>query len=55
MPDHLHLLVEGKSADSDAKQFIARAKQYSGFYYSRRTGRSCGSDTDSSTCFGTTN
>jgi REP element-mobilizing transposase RayT len=35
MPDHVHLLVEGKSADSDGRNFIARAKQYSGFYYKR--------------------
>jgi len=33
MPDHLHLLVEGQSVSSDCKQFIARAKQYSGFYF----------------------
>ncbi len=33
MPDHLHLLVEGKSDRSDVKLFIARAKQYSGYYY----------------------
>jgi putative transposase len=39
MPDHLHLLVEGQSEDSDCKQFIARAKQYSGFYYRRAFGR----------------
>jgi len=38
MPDHLHLVVEGKGADSDAKQFIARAKQYSGFYYKQAHG-----------------
>jgi putative transposase len=35
MPDHLHLLIEGKSEASDCKQFIKRAKQYSGFYYSK--------------------
>ena len=35
MPDHLHLLVEGTSDDSDCKRFIARAKQYSGFYYAQ--------------------
>ena len=34
MPDHLHLLIEGKADSSDAKRFITRAKQYSGFYYS---------------------
>lgn len=36
MPDHLHLLVEGLSESSDGKRFIARAKQYSGYYYSKR-------------------
>jgi putative transposase len=35
MPDHVHLLVEGESAASDCKRFIARAKQYSGFYFAR--------------------
>ena len=35
MPDHLHLLVEGRSDSADCKRFIARAKQYSGFYYSQ--------------------
>jgi len=33
MPDHVHLLVEGQSDNSDCRRFIARAKQYSGFYY----------------------
>jgi putative transposase len=33
MPDHLHLLVEGQSDDSDCREFISRAKQYSGFHY----------------------
>jgi REP-associated tyrosine transposase len=36
MPDHVHLLIEGRSDTSDAKQFISRARQYSGFYYSQR-------------------
>ena len=35
MPDHVHLLVEGRSDSSDCKRFIARAKQYSGFYHSK--------------------
>jgi putative transposase len=35
MPDHLHLLVEGEQPDSDCLQFIARAKQYSGFSFAR--------------------
>jgi hypothetical protein len=33
MPDHLHLLVEGQTERSDAKKFMALAKQYSGYYY----------------------
>ena len=35
MPDHLHLLIEGQAESSDCRRFIARAKQYSGFYYSK--------------------
>ena len=38
MPDHLHLLIEGKSEGSDCREFIKRAKQYSGFYYSKAYG-----------------
>ena len=33
MPDHLHLLIEGESPDSDLKRFIASYKQYTGYYY----------------------
>lgn len=33
MPDHLHLLVEGESPDSDLKRFISSYKQYTGYYY----------------------
>lgn len=36
MPDHVHLLVEGRSEASDCKRLIARAKQYSGYYYSKQ-------------------
>ena len=36
MPDHVHLLVAGIAETSDAKGFIARAKQYSGFYYKKQ-------------------
>lgn len=36
MPDHVHLLVEGRAEDSDCLRFIARAKQFSGFHYSVR-------------------
>ena len=38
MPDHLHLLVHGKSEGADCKRFIALAKQYSGYYYSKECG-----------------
>ena len=38
MPDHLHLLIEGAAESSDGKEFIARAKQYSGYYYAQRYG-----------------
>ena len=34
-PDHLHLLVSGSLPSSDGRRFIARAKQYSGFYYQK--------------------
>jgi putative transposase len=33
MPDHLHVLAEGRSECADCRAFIKRAKQYSGFYY----------------------
>ena len=33
MPDHLHLLTEGLSDDSNARRFIALAKQLSGYHY----------------------
>jgi putative transposase len=36
MPDHLHLLIEGASDNSDGKRFIKTFKQYSGYYYSQR-------------------
>src|SRR5687768_6140508 len=35
MPDHLHAAVEGRSTESDARRFIARMKQSSGFYFKR--------------------
>jgi putative transposase len=35
MPDHLHLLVEGTSLDSDFKRFAKMAKQRSGALYAR--------------------
>lgn len=38
MPDHVHLLVEGRLHTSDCREFVARAKQFSGFYYTKRFG-----------------
>src|SRR5262245_36410179 len=38
MPDHLHLVVEAQSEASDCLRFIARAKQYSGFYFKKTFG-----------------
>jgi putative transposase len=35
MPDHLHLVLEGRSEQADLKQFINRAKQYSGYRFAR--------------------
>ena len=35
MPDHVHLLVEGEDVESDCLKFVSRAKQYSGFLFSR--------------------
>ena len=35
MPDHVHLLVEGLSLDSDFKRFAKMAKQRSGGLYAR--------------------
>ena len=39
MPDHLHLLVEGRSEASDALGFIHRAKQLSAYEFSKTFGR----------------
>lgn len=33
MPDHVHLVAEGKAENSDCLQFIKRGKHYSGYYY----------------------
>jgi len=38
MPDHVHLIATGLAEDADVKKFIARAKQYSGFYFNRKFG-----------------
>jgi putative transposase len=39
MPDHVHLLVQGQTEESDGRTFIKRAKQFSGFYYKQTFGR----------------
>ena len=39
MPDHVHLLAEGQSDDSDCRRFISRAKQLSGFHYKQQFGQ----------------
>jgi putative transposase len=38
MPDHLHVLLEAQSDGSECLRFISRAKQFSGFYYSKAFG-----------------
>jgi REP-associated tyrosine transposase len=35
MPDHAHLLASGECDDANLKKFVARAKQYSGFYFKK--------------------
>jgi putative transposase len=37
MPDHLHLLIEGKENNSNLKKFISSFKQKTGFYYKQKT------------------
>lgn len=39
MPNHLHVLVLGKSVDSDLVKFISSFKQRTGFEYQKRAGR----------------
>ena len=36
MPDHLHLLLEGKSTDSDLRRFISSFKQYTGYHFKKK-------------------
>jgi putative transposase len=38
MPDHVHLLIEGGQETSDARRFISRAKQLSGFEFKKQYG-----------------
>ena len=39
MPDHLHLLLEGKKAESDLQQYMKLFKQRSGYWYQQNTGQ----------------
>jgi putative transposase len=39
MPDHVHVMAIGSSPLSDARRFVARAKQLSGFHHQRVTGQ----------------
>ena len=38
MADHLHQLVKGNSPTADAKRYIRKARQYSGFYFKQAYG-----------------
>jgi len=38
MPDHVHLVVEGRSDSADLERFVQAWKQKTGFDYSRATG-----------------
>ena len=38
MPDHLHLLIEGKDENSHMKKFVSSYKQKTGFYYKKKYG-----------------
>jgi putative transposase len=39
MPDHLHLLIEGKSDSANLKDFAKLAKQRSGWHYAQAHGK----------------
>ena len=39
MPDHTHVLVEGRTERSDCRAFIKGAKQLSGYHYKQAFGR----------------
>ena len=38
MPDHIHLVVEGRTDSADLQRFVKTWKQKTGFEYSKRTG-----------------
>jgi putative transposase len=39
MPDHVHLLAQGLTADASVRRFVHQAKQRSGYEFSRRFGQ----------------
>ena len=39
MPDHVHMVTEATSETTDLKQFIRRAKQFSGYHFARASGQ----------------
>ena len=39
MPDHLHLLIEGMHASSNAQHFLKEFKQKSGYHYMQSIGQ----------------
>ena len=36
MPDHLHLLIEGRNDDSDMRRLVSSYKQHTGFHYKKK-------------------
>jgi putative transposase len=38
MPDHLHLLVEGKTDDADMRKFVSTFKQKTAYWFKRQCG-----------------
>jgi putative transposase len=39
MPDHVHLLVAGRTESADLKRFVSRARQFAGYHFKQRFGR----------------
>ena len=39
MPDHVHLVIQGASEHADLRRAVARWKQVTGYWYSKRSGR----------------
>ncbi len=39
MPDHVHVIVEGRREGSDLRRFVRQAKQASGYAYAQATGK----------------